>query len=370
MLAKIVKWKSITSQLGGNQWLYYFEEIGISSTGASASISNPLKSETMIVLSQTSNTTTYGYITAPTPGTVLLPNVDDEIKITWEAGSEIQEEGDASPVSPIGYKLLVGTTAEGFDIFNGIETSNLTHMLDADTLPESGAPVYFTIKTRYPDLNSAERWKQNTHTFGGKNSVLHLAINQAELSSVPHGKVQCNGMREWGYAFPDDFKLEPIGGGQSPFPAPPGESCDGYGWPENNVIVELSNILDANGDTRYIFQQINQHGGACNGGLGYRPITSDRSTLTSHTNRGELTDDEDTFTWTNMGEGIKYRLVITNASGSTVYASALLTTTTQDVTGLPDDGRLLIATIWTLYKEKPGWKRNEYILKAWENPAG
>jgi hypothetical protein len=120
-----------------------------------------------VILSQADEDTDLATITAPTPGTVLEPNGDDEIDFTW-----------SSAVGATNYKIDFGSTQGGTDYATST-TASTSYSLDAADLPGDGSVVYVRMQSYI-----SSTWVYNDYTFYDADTDLHLARNVAELNST------------------------------------------------------------------------------------------------------------------------------------------------------------------------------------------
>ncbi len=369
---RLVRWKCIEGELGGHQFLYWFEQIAIRGTGAMnrAVAATPLSSGSPIVV-QPSETVQWARLLAPVPGVVLSENVNGEITFEWSQAQDLQEPEDSTPVAPIGYQLQLGTTAGASDTYDSGElASTVFEDTLTDELPDDNELVYVTLRTKYPeadgDPGAGVRWKENAYIYGGLECVLHLAVNTKELSTVEHSTgVQCNSIHEWGTSFPTGFYLRPVGGGDYPWKLPPSIPATVWGKCPNETVVWISRYVDEDGQNRYVFSEANTHGGECSYPPIMRPVDDNYAMFTDPVPSSTLTGTSKTFHWDAVDGALEYWIQL----GSAYDAADILnvstgTNTFKAVTGLPDDGSEIYCRIWTRLADQPCWFYNEMIITA------
>jgi hypothetical protein len=176
-----------------------------------------------VILSQADEDTDLATITAPTPGTVLEPNGDDEIDFTW-----------SSAVGATNYKIDFGSTQGGTDYATST-TASTSYSLDAADLPGDGSVVYVRMQSYI-----SSTWVYNDYTYYDADTDLHLARNVAELNSTNPSDtafpgIQCNDVRQT--RLPGTATLVPIGGYPEVAPVPSGEDATDWSIADNPPVV-------------------------------------------------------------------------------------------------------------------------------------
>jgi hypothetical protein len=310
-----------------------------------------------VILSQADEDTDLATITAPTPGTVLEPNGDDEIDFTW-----------SSAVGATNYKIDFGSTQGGTDYATST-TASTSYSLDAADLPGDGSVVYVRMQSYI-----SSTWVYNDYAYYDADTDLHLARNVAELNSTNPSDtafpgIQCNDVRQT--RLPGTATLVPIGGYPAVAPVPSGEDATDWSIADNPPVVVFWTA--SRGDlTVAEFDRTLTHDIDCFNTDTPEPENSYNATMTSPTAGGTLTSTSQTFQWSSVTGALEYWLSVGNLSNGfgdgTHYDASQSTTTSQAVTGLPDDGRDLVVRIWTKHAVAPYWRYNDYTLTAYTAP--
>jgi hypothetical protein len=307
-----------------------------------------------VILSQADEDTDLATITAPTPGTVLEPNGDDEIDFTW-----------SSAVGATNYKIDFGSTQGGTDYATST-TASTSYSLDVADLPGDGSVVYVRMQSYI-----SSTWVYNDYTFYDADTDLHLARNVAELNSTNtsdtnYPGIQCNDVRKT--RLPGTATLVPIGGYPAVAPVPSGEDATDWSIADNPPVVVFWTA--SRGDlTVAEFDRTNIHDIDCFNLDTPEPVNTGNSTMTSATT---ATGTSFTITWTSTSGALEYWLTVGNLADGwgdgSHYDSSASTNTSQAVTGLPDDGRDLCVRIWTKHPDAPYWRYNDYEVTAYTAP--
>ena len=88
-----------------------------------------------------------------------------------------------------------------------------------------------------------------------------------------------------------------------------------------------------------------------------------KAVMTSPVNGSQLASTTQTFTWTSVSGATQYWLSLGSTIGGTnIYNQATGTSTSRTVTGLPSNGSMIYARLWTQYGG--AWLYNDYSYKA------
>jgi hypothetical protein len=86
--------------------------------------------------------------------------------------------------------------------------------------------------------------------------------------------------------------------------------------------------------------------------------------MISPVNGSQLASTTQTFTWTSVSGATQYWLYLGSTPGSyNIYNQSTGTSTSRTVTGLPSNGSMIYARLWTQYGGE--WLYNDYSYKAY-----
>jgi hypothetical protein len=89
-----------------------------------------------------------------------------------------------------------------------------------------------------------------------------------------------------------------------------------------------------------------------------------KAVMVSPVNASQLASTTQTFTWTSVSGATQYWLYLGSTPGSyNIYNQSTGTSTSRTVTGLPSNGSMIYARLWTQYGGE--WLYNDYSYKAY-----
>jgi hypothetical protein len=92
-----------------------------------------------------------------------------------------------------------------------------------------------------------------------------------------------------------------------------------------------------------------------------------KAVMTSPANGSTLTSTTQTFVWTNVGASQYWLYLGTSPGASNIYNQSTGTATSRTVSGLPSNGSMIYARLWTY---SGGWQYNDYSYRAYTGSGG
>lgn len=278
-------------------------------------------------------------ITAPANGSTLAGN---QISLSW-----------ASAPGATQYAVWVGSTPGAFDLHSSLDGLNLSRTVTG--LPTDGRIIHVTVWSLIDGV-----FKNNQAFFNAQNTT---PSTQASRLISPFGGTSFPGANvqfDWDSGSGVTNRVLWVGSVAGGF--------DLY----NGIETTLTRTLTLPTDGRQIFVTLHSLIGGVFRNSNYvftaAKIAPTRAGLTAPVEGSTFTSANATFTWT-AGSGVtSYALWIGSQPGAfDLHASAqALGTTTQNVTGLPTDGRPIHVTLWSLIN---GAFQNEtYVFNAQQAP--
>ena len=133
-----------------------------------------------------------------------------------------------------------------------------------------------------------------------------------------------------------------------------------YGIPENKAVV-LAQKVGSDGFWK-TYVEIPRYG-LCVSDPPQRAEDTDIATMTTPVDGATLASTSQLFTWSSVTDAMYILYAGDEQGNSTYYASGLLASTSQPVTGLPEDGTTVFVRLWTLMPSGM-WFFNDYRYTA------
>jgi len=330
------------------RWLYWIVEVEVDADTFEATLKSGGFDSGGVLLAQPATDEDGPIVSAPTPGIVLLANEDGEIVFTWGAVA-----------SATNYRISLGSTLGGSEHFT-TTTTGTSLAIDAAELPGDGSIVYVRVESFIdPD------WTPNDFLFYDAATTLHLARNRMECNSVSEAVAdfpsrQCDDSDKT--KLPSDAILVPIGGYPPADWTPAGEPATDWTSRQNPPIVDFQMI----GGVPWIVGRPIGHWSACAGAVTPDAEDVTLARLTSPAPGATLGSTTVTFNLAGVTGALEYWLMVGDEIGSGEYFDGSLGTgTSQEVTGLPDEGETIFVRVGV---KLPGtrvfWFKNDYKLTA------
>lgn len=339
-------------KLDDNRWGLYGREVTIDYTAFTVTpLDNGFASDGMI-LANSAGSTNAAQLTSPTLGSVLEPTVDTGVTFEWDAFA-----GASS------YTLKLGSTAGDDDIYSDID-STTTRDVAKDDIPTDGSTIYVTLVTTVSGNDT-----RNTYTFLAPGGHRNLVLNKRELTAITYnqttGPVHHANDAD-GLQMPSDTVMIPAGGYPPYAIVPTGEDPTNWSIAPNQVVIPFWIETDENGDTYAVTEYKNDMWTNCGNPNAIYPPDSTYAIMTSPTPDSQLGGTSTTIVWGSVTDALEYYLQVGDEPGGTVYFNASTTTSTsQGVSGLPEDGSLIYIRIWVrLDVAEPHWFYNDFKVQA------